>query len=306
MEADQAASLSRLRLGRRAALTGGMAVLGGLAATATGCAKVDLLNATVPTSGLTANRNIAYGDGSRDKLDVYVPKSATDADPPVIVFFYGGTWQTGAKHDYLFAAEALSETGAIVVVPDYRLYPEVIFPGFLEDSARAVAWTIANIGRWGGDPNSIFLAGHSAGAYIAIMLALDPEYLARAGVRDVRLAGAIGISGPYDFLPIKRADIKSIFEVVPDLALTQPIHYARGDAPPLLLVTGDDDTTVSPDNTRNLAARIKALGGEVETEYYPRVDHIDSVIALTALFRARAPVLADIRRFIAEHPHLPG
>jgi acetyl esterase/lipase len=290
-----------MKLPRRAAIAGGVAALGGLTASLAGCAKVDLLNATIPTSGLDITRDLAYDTDPRGKLDIYEPKGGPE-DPPVIVFFYGGTWQTGSKHDYLFAAEALSETGAIVVVPDYRVYPEVTFPGFLEDGAKAVAWTFDHIGKWGGDRNNIFLAGHSAGAYIAIMLALDAQYLARAGVANSRLSGAIGISGPYDFLPITRPDIKSIFEVVPDLSVTQPIHFARGDAPPLLLLTGDADTTVGPYNTRNLAERIRALGGEVEADYYPGVDHIDAVIALTALFRDRAPELAAIRRFIAEHP----
>jgi acetyl esterase/lipase len=216
----------------------------------------------------------------------------------VIVFFYGGAWQDGDKGDFLFVAQALASTGAIVVVPNYRTYPEVTFPGFLEDGAAATAWTVRNIASYGGDPKSIFLAGHSSGAYIAIMLVLDRDYLAKAGVGDTQLAGGIGISGPYDFLPITRKDIKPIFEVVPDMDLTQPIHYARADAPPLLLLHGEADTTVGPYNTHNLADRMRALGGRVEDRYYPGVDHVDAIIAVTSMFRGRAPVLADIKTFV--------
>jgi acetyl esterase/lipase len=265
-----------------------------------GCARVDLLNALVPVGNITVARDISYAAGDRHKLDIYHPRHMTPG-APVIVFFYGGAWQTGDKGDYLFAAEALATTGSIVVVPDYRLYPEVTFPGFLEDGAAAVAWTFGNIGRYGGDPRSIFLAGHSAGAYIAVMLALNREYLVKAGIPDAKLAGAIGMSGPYDFLPLTRADVKPILEVVPDMRVTQPITYARADAPPLLLTHGDKDVTVGPYNTHHLADRIRALGGRVEDHYYPGLDHVDTAIALTALFRDRAPELADISAFLAKY-----
>jgi acetyl esterase/lipase len=268
--------------------------------TLTGCAKVDILNALIPAGGITVTRDIAYGEGPRRKLDIYVPKTVA-ANAPVIVFFYGGTWQTGSKGDYLFAAQALASTGAIVVVPDYRVYPEVTFPGFLDDGAAAAVWTLHNIAAYGGDTKSVFLAGHSAGAYISIMLTLNRAYLAKAGMSDVKLAGGIGMSGPYDFLPLTRNDVKPIFEVVPDMSVTQPITYARADAPPLLLLHGDADITVGPYNTHNLANRMRALGGNVEDKYYPGVDHIDMVIALTALFRDKAPVLTDIARFVAKN-----
>jgi acetyl esterase/lipase len=268
--------------------------------TLAGCAKVDILNALIPTGGITITRDIAYGEGPRRKLDIYVPKTVA-ANAPVIVFFYGGTWQTGSKDDYLFAAQALASTGAIVVVPDYRVYPEVTFPGFLDDGAAAIAWTLHNIGAYGGDTRSVFLAGHSAGAYISIMLTLNRSYLAKAGIPDAKLAGGIGMSGPYDFLPLTRDDVKPIFEVVPDMSVTQPITYARADAPPLLLLHGNDDITVGPYNTHNLANRMRALGGSVEVKDYPGVDHIDMVISLTALFRDRAPALADIAAFVAKN-----
>jgi len=273
--------------------------LGVMLTTLVGCAPVDILNATIPTRDLTITRDIAFGDKPRQKLDIYVPKNVAP-NAPVIVFFYGGAWQEGDKKDFLFVAQALAGTGAIVVMPNYRVYPEVTYPGFLEDGAAATAWTVHNIARYGGDPKNIFLSGHSSGAYIAIMLVLDRDYLAKAGVGDVKLAGGMGISGPYDFLPITRKDIKPIFEVVPDMATTQVIHYARADSPPLLLLHGEADTTVGPYHTHNLANKMRELGGQVEDRYYPGVDHIDAIIALTSMFSGRAPVLADIKAFMAK------
>ena len=262
-----------------------------------GCAPVDMLNATVPTSELTITRDVAYGEDERQKLDIYVPKSSS-AHLPVVVFFYGGAWQTGTKSDFLFVAEAFAARGAVVVVPDYRVYPEVTFPGFLDDGARATAWVFKNIEKWGGDGNDVFLVGHSAGAYNAIMLALDDRYLKAAGVSSRNLAGAIGISGPYDFLPLTRPDVKPIFEVVSDMTLTQPIRFAHAGAPPLLLLTGDADTTVGPYNTEHLTEKMRILGGRVEEHTYPGIAHLGSILALSRGFRWRAPVLDDIETFI--------
>ena len=262
-----------------------------------GCAPVDILNGTIPTSGLTITRDVAYGADARQKLDIYVPKNAPP-HLPVIVFFYGGAWQMGDKADYLFAAEALASRGMIVVVPNYRLYPEVTFPGFAEDGAAATAWAIRNVVKIGGDPHRIFIAGHSAGAYIAIMLAMNGDYLARADVSTNDLAGAIGISGPYNFLPLTRTDVKPIFEVVADMSRTQPISFARPDAPPLLLLDGAADRTVDPENTLTMATAQQAAGGKVELHLYPGIGHIGAITALTPLFRSRAPVLDDIDRFV--------
>jgi acetyl esterase/lipase len=270
-----------------------------------GCMPVDFLNATISTRDIVIDRDIAYGGDPRQKLDVYSLKTRPQ-NAPVIVFFYGGAWQSGDKNDYLFVAQALAKQGWVVVLPNYRVYPQVTFPVFLEDGASAVAWVGQNIEKWGGDTRSIFTMGHSAGGYIAIMLALNPHYLAEAGVPGLHLAGGMGLSGPYDFLPIIRQDIKAIFEVVPDVTVTQPIRYAHAGAPPVLLLTGDADETVEPYNTEHLANRIRALGGHVEDHIYPGVGHTGSVLALTSLFRDRAPVLADIQKFVLENTRDPA
>ena len=273
----------------------------GLAPLLSGCAAA-LLNATVPTAGIAITRDIAYGEGNRRRLDIYRP--AMPARPaPVVVFIYGGSWRTGSKTDYLFVAAALARRGIVVVVPDYRLYPETIYPGFLLDCASAVAWTDAHVGAYGGDPDAVFLMGHSAGAYNAAMLALDPEWLAGAGTRRDALRGVIGLAGPYDFLPIRDPDIIPVFPSTNDPA-TQPITYADGRNPPLLLLAGSEDSTVRPRNTLALAAKVRAAGGAVGSKLYPGLGHIGIATAFAPLFRSRAPVLDDVVAFIAAHAPL--
>ena len=286
-----------MRIGRRGLLTASLAVL------PAGCAPVDVLNATIPTGGVSVTRDVRYGDGARHQLDIYrADKPAlSDTAPPIVVFFYGGSWKTGQRGDYLFVGERLAHLGAIAVIPDYRIYPAVRFPAFVEDGAQAVAWVQRNASRIGGDPARIAVAGHSAGGHIAAMLALDPAYLAAAGGDRASLAGLIGLAGPYDFLPITDPDIIPIFAgSVP--ATTQPITYADAEAPPSMLLAGADDTTVNPANTRNLAAKLRSARVTVDERVYPDLGHIGLIIAFAPLFGGLAPVAGDVGGFVRDLP----
>lgn len=264
------------------------------------CSPTGLLNATVPSNGTTVTRDVRFADGPRGTLDIYRPAAATGA-APLVVFLYGGSWRMGDKGIYPFVAIPLASRGAVVVVPDYRVYPEVSFPDFLGDNARAIAWAFDHAAELGADPHAIFVVGHSAGAYNAAMLALDPRWLAAAGVDRGRLAGVVGLAGPYDFLPITGRDIIPVFASVDGGPLSQPITFADGRNPPMLLLTGDADTIVQARNTASLAARIGKLGGPVESRVYPGVGHIGIVTAFAPLFRGNAPVLDDVWRFITAH-----
>ena len=264
------------------------------------CSPAGLLNSTIDTDGLQIEREVAYAPGPRHSLDIYRPAGAPK-NLPLIVFIYGGNWRTGSKSIYPFVAATLARRGAVVMVPDYRLFPEVAFPGFVEDNAAAVAWAIGHAGSYGADPSDVFLMGHSAGAYNVAMLALDPNWLKAAGTGTAALAGVIGLAGPYDFLPITQPDVIPVFAPVQDGPASQPITYADGHNPPMLLLAGSADETVQPRNTLSLAARIRALGGPVEDKIYPGIGHIGLITAFAPVFAWRAPVLTDVWRFIEAH-----
>ncbi len=258
--------------------------------------RIGLINALARDGDVNITHDARFADGRRGLLDVYVPRDAHDA--PLVVFFYGGGWEDGAKADYRFAALALAKRGAVVVVADYRLYPDVRFPDFIGDGAKAVRWARRNATEFGADPGLIFLVGHSAGAYIATMLALDKRNLDPESLAAV--AGVVGLAGPYDFLPLRSDVLKRIFAPAGgDLSSSQPITYARGDAPPMLLLAGLADKRVKPDNTRRLAARIAALGGRAETRFYKRANHTAIMGAFSPLLRPLAPSLNDTLTFIA-------
>jgi len=241
-----------------------------------------------------------YGNGPRQTLDIWVPENAQASDRlPVIVFFYGGGWDSGERENYGFAGRALAQKGFVVVIPDYRLVPKAHWPDFLEDSAKAVAWTHQYIGGLAGDSDRIALMGHSAGAYNAVMLALDPTWLRGARSDPSIIRGVAGLAGPYDFLPMEKggsAD-KAMGKVRP-AEKTQPIAYARGDAPPLWLATGDEDTTVRPRNSQNLAAAIEKAGGSAALRIYPDMGHTGIVMALAGPFRSKGPVLDEATDFL--------
>lgn len=281
-----------------------LAALAALAITAA-CSPLPLLNAVISRDGYTRTAGIEYGTLPRQKLDVYVPDGghkATAAGPkPVVVFFYGGSWDSGERRDYRFVAEALTSQGFIAVVPDYRVYPEVLFPDFLDDAAQAMRWARDNAARFGGDPRQLIVMGHSAGAHIAAMITLDSEYLARVGMAPQDLAGMIGLAGPYDFLPLKKERLKIIFGPEAERGRTQPINFVTGANPPMLLLVGDEDTIVKPGNTRRLAAKIKAKGGPVQLIEYPKLGHIDIVIKLAAPFRGDGAVLQAVADFVRAH-----
>jgi acetyl esterase/lipase len=265
---------------------------------ATACSGINIYNTITPKDGGVSKvaKSIPFGSDARQKLDIYMPKGKLKA--PIIVFVYGGSWATGRRQDYDFVATSLAAKGYMTVVPDYRLVPNVHFPVFIEDGALSVAWVQANAKKYGGNPDQIILVGHSAGAYNVMMLALDTKYLKNAGANLTSIKGVVGLSGPYDFYPWDTPVSVAAFGQAPEPQITQPITFARGDAPPLLLLTGDADKTVKPRNTTALAAKVQNLGGAVTAKYYPGMDHAGIVLNISRPFRHRAPVLVDMTDFI--------
>jgi acetyl esterase/lipase len=241
-------------------------------------------------------RDLAYGSDPRQKLDLYVPDKLS-GPAPVLLFFYGGSWTGGSKARYFAFGQAFASKGIITAVADYRLYPQVRYPAFVEDGAHALAWLHTHAGKYGGDTGRLFLAGHSAGAYIAVMLAADRRYLTAAGLDPASVRGVIGIAGPYDFLPLKDDELIAIFEGA-NRPETQPIHYIDGLRPPMLLETGMEDTIVSPANTSRLAARLRSIGSPVEERQYSGIGHIGIILSLLPGLRGRTHLYSDMLTFV--------
>lgn len=279
---------------KRRALLAGLGALG-----LAGCDRIEFLAANLPAAfgPYTRRTNIAYGEDPRQRLDLYVPDGAPVAGRPVVVFWHGGRWSYGDKSQYRFVGDALAGLGAVAILPNYRHYPQVRMPGFMQDAARAAAWA-ADYAQYGGAGQRLILMGHSAGAHLAALVTLDPRYYGEVGAAVPNVNAVIGLSGPYDFLPLLEDDLKDMFGPPALYPLSQPINFVRRDAPPMLLVHGDADERVLPKNSRNFAAALSACGTEVRLHMYPGLDHADTVAALCRPARGRAPILAEIAAFM--------
>lgn len=273
---------------RGAAVT--LAITGVLA----GCSSAGLSDFVTPRGGYTVTADIAYGPLPRHRLDLY----ETGQGGPLVTFIHGGEWRQGDKNMYRFVGQALCARGFDCAVVNYRLFPEARFPGFVEDVALAVR----HLAR------PMFIMGHSSGAHVAMLLALDRRWLAGARGQGaaVPVLGGIGLSGPYDFLPLDDPLHDAILRGPLGLPATQPINFAAGAAPPLLLITGEADTTVRPRNTAALAAARRAAGGVVREVRYPGTGHIGTITALAALLRPFGPpVLDEIDGFVRQVTGMP-
>ncbi len=287
----RARSIARSWLGLAAAM-----------AALSGCSGFDLLNLVTPNTAERLRHDAPYGRHPRLTLDAYTPRGGHDR-AGVVVFFHGGNWRSGDKGDYRFVADAFASRGFIVVLPNYRLYPEATFPTFVEDAAAAVRWTIDHAAALGGDPERVYLMGHSAGAHLVALLTLDERYLRGVGLERGAVRAAAALSGPYDFVPT--GPHRAVFNLPAGEAaaapVTQPIRVVDGGAPPLLLVHGLRDETVEPGNATRLAEAIRSAGGEVEVVTYPDRGHAGVVLSLAWGFRWLAPVLDDTAEFFRAH-----
>lgn len=269
-------------------------------------AGLGVLNLWAKTGDFAIAQNIAYGEHRLQALDVYTPQhkkagpiADEKADAPVVLFFYGGCWggcNTYEKAHYRFVADTLTAEGYVVVIADYRRYPEVLIEPILQDAASATAWVAENIEAYGGDKDRIYLAGHSAGAHLAAMTLLDRNRLSPS--QHQQIAGFIGLAGPYDFLPLTEHYQEVLFGPPENYQRTQPIHYVTGAEPPMLLLWGDADTSVFEKNIVNMEAKIAQLGGTATTHIYPDMGHVDILTRLARPFKNKTTVLADIRNFI--------
>ncbi|MEH6758171.1 MAG: alpha/beta hydrolase [Parasphingorhabdus sp.] len=265
--------------------------------------QLDMVNNIIPgdSNAKLLLSNQVYDEEYGLGLNIWTPKQVSEKPLPVVIFIYGGGWRTGSKDDYAFAGRALASRGYVTVLADYRLYPKTKFPGFLEDSAKAVAWVHDNIETMGGDPDRIFLSGQSAGAYNVMMLALDRQWLGRLGKTPDLIRGVAALAGPYDFYPFDTDMTKNSFGSYHDPKMTQPVNFVRADAPPLWLSTGLADTQVKPRNSQTLRDRILEAGGDAEYTEYSELGHLDIMMAVAKPFRYKGPVLDDMIAFFESH-----
>lgn len=246
---------------------------------------------------VVSTKGVVFNAEHNLKLDIYQPAGKVE-NAPVLIFIYGGGWTSGKREWYRFVGNAFAEAGYVTLIPDYRKGDKVPFPGFMFDTAEAVAWTADHVADYGGDPRKIFLSGHSAGGHIAVLLATDSEYLESVNVQSCQLRGVIGNAGAYDFLPLTSDRYRQVFGDKQSQQRSQPINYASADDPPLLLIQGLDDTTVAPKNARNMVAAIQQAGGSAEAKYYEGATHSGTLLALANKSRDKNPAFADTIEFM--------
>ena len=266
--------------------------------------KLYIANSLAKTDAYQISESISYGSDARQTLDVYSVSGATSAEQPtanVIIFYYGGCWGACTrftKEDYRFVAESLVDDDTVVIVPDYQRYPDVLFPAMMSDASSVVEWAKSNVARYGGDPERLFLMGHSSGAHMAVMLALNKAYLPSDTYKRIR--GVVGLAGPYDFLPLTSRYQKKLFGPEENFPASQPINFVSGEEPPLLLLHGGRDWTVKEKNMVNLGKKIEDAGGRVQTKLYKKLSHTGIISVLSIPLRDSSTLREDIRTFVAE------
>lgn len=264
------------------------------ALTACGSLSFFVANAPVPFGSFKRSTDLPYGQDARQRLDIFSPGSGKQ---PIVVFFYGGSFAMGHKSQYAFVGAALAAHGYVTVIPDYRLYPQVRFPKFVTDGARAVAWMHQHAREFGGDPDRIVLMGHSAGAHIAALLSLNEEYLARAGVPRHSIVGLVGLSGPYTLVP-NSDTLRAIFTRPYAPEDWQPVRFVSRESPPTLLLQGLDDTVVSSRQTQEMQDALQSRGVHVESHFYPKRGHADTIGSFSLAARFRTPALTETLAFL--------
>jgi acetyl esterase/lipase len=258
------------------------------------------LDSLSPSGSVRVLENHPYGPHGGQTLDLYVPEASTGpANRSAVVFFHGGRWSYGKKEEYRFVAQSLVSRGHAVAVCDYRKYPSVRFPAFVEDGAAAIAWAFASLPAHGVDPDRIFLMGHSAGAHIAALATMDRRYSEPHGTDPDRLAGLVLMSGPFDFFPIRGDDLRDIFGPEEFHPETQPMRFVRSGLPPMLFLHGRRDRTVRPWSSARMASAIRDHGGEARAVFYDFMTHTNILASLSdGIGFLFAPVLDDISAFL--------
>lgn len=267
-----------------------------------GCASIQLAAVNLMALSFNSERiaNLSYGPLAKQNLDIYRPDIASEMQPlPVVLFFHGGSWRDGSKNLYRFVAVTLAERGYLVVVPNYRKFPEVVFPAFVGDTAAAISWVIENADQYGGNPQSVFVMGHSSGAHMGALALADQRYLQSYAKQPNQVRGFIGLAGPYSFEP-RAEDIVEVFAGLNDYSQMQVDTFVDGNEPKMLLLHGMDDSIVASFNSDRLKTALDEHQIESRQIFYQGIDHAGIIGEFAAPYEANSEVVADILAFIEQ------
>lgn len=271
-----------------------------------GCSALQVVNSLSKIYTVDVKENLSFSEHPKLKYDLYLPDTPSQelTTTPVIVFFYGGSWNRGDKSEYEFVGRRLASMGYITAVPNYRLYPEVKYPDFLEDGARSIAHLKTELGKQEYQKykpaKKYIMMGHSAGAYNAAMLALDARWLNAAGLSHTEsIQGLIGLAGAYNIYPIKDTEVRPVFEHPNYPPKSQPIDYVKLQHPPTLILAPETDTLVSVErNSQALHQALKAAGNESTFQSIDGTDHITLIGTLSPLLFFKGSTAKPIEQFI--------
>lgn len=226
---------------------------------------------------------------TRHRLDVYAPKGKAAVPRPVVVFIHGGSWNSGSKNFYSFIGRRLAKQGVVAVIINYRLAPQVRVPQMADDCARAVAWTATHIQDYGGDPQRLFVMGHSAGGGLAALLTANDALFRRWGLPRNPLKGAI-LDDPagldmYDYLQKMQYpnDEQYLVPFSQDPAVwkqTSALYHLAAHTPPFILLIGGETYPSISSSSARFRERLRALGHTPRYTVLPGKQHIPMVLQL--------------------------
>lgn len=260
-----------------------------------------LLSMTLPNLATPTNveskKNILYVEGepaeeAKQKLDLYLPKDKKLA--PVFFFVHGGGWRTGDRGLYPPFGNRFASEGILTVIPSYRLAPKNPYPAQIEDTAAAFAWTVRHIAEYGGDTNRIYIGGHSAGAHLTALLALDERHLRKHNLSPGHIKGVIALSGVYAFEGIDA--LSSVFGKDSGFRRdASPLVHIKSPAPPFLVTYCQWDYPTLPAQAKIFHGALRRAGVASDLFYTPKQSHISEVIAMT---HDNEPTSQQIVKFI--------
>ena len=265
-----------------------------------------LVNGISSSAGVGVSKDINYGDAPLQNLDMYYPKplvqamqtqSVIDKSYPMVVFVYGGSWENGSKEDYAFVGQSLAQAGYVTAVVNYRKAPEHVYPDFVKDTAKAIAWSYDNAPKFHADPKRLAVVGHSAGAFNAVAAISNSDFLAPYGMSPSDISAVVGIAGPYSY-DFRKFDSASAFasDATPDEVM--PDRQIKGTQPPYLLLTAENDKIVYDTNTIKMTQALEDFGATVETGQIKGASHATSIGAMAKPLRWVNDVRAQVLTYL--------